>query len=98
MGSRPVVDLLGRSAELDLIEALLAGRSRLGPGLLLRGDPGGGKTALLDVAAVRAEVAGMRVLRASGVEVEAEIGFSVLHQLLYPLRERADRLARHPPH
>jgi DNA-binding CsgD family transcriptional regulator len=93
VGSRPVVDLLGRSAELELIEALLAGRSSLGPGLLLRGPPGVGKTALLDVAAARAEAAGGRVLRASGAEFEAEIGFSALHQLLYPLRERADRLA-----
>jgi DNA-binding CsgD family transcriptional regulator len=94
-GSRPVVDLLGRTTELELIEALLAGRSPAGPGLLLRGDPGVGKTALLDAAAARAQAAGMRVLRASGAEFEAEIGFSALHQLLYPLRERADRLAVH---
>jgi DNA-binding CsgD family transcriptional regulator len=54
-----------------------------------------GKTALLDAAAARAQAAGMRVLRASGAEFEAEIGFSALHQLLYPLRERANRLAAH---
>jgi hypothetical protein len=93
VGSPAVVGLVGRSAELELIEALLAGRGPVGRGLLLRGDPGVGKTALLDVAAARAEAAGMRVLRASGVQFEAEIGFSALHQLLYPLRERADRLA-----
>jgi hypothetical protein len=40
--STSVVGLVGRSAELELIEALLAGRSRLGHGLLLRGDAGGG--------------------------------------------------------
>ncbi|MET7395971.1 AAA family ATPase [Dactylosporangium sp. NPDC005572] len=87
--------LPGRAAELELIDALLAGRSGVGPGLLLRGDPGVGKTALLDVAAARAEAAGMRVLRASGVEFETGIGFSALHQLIYPLSDRVDRLAGH---
>src|SRR6266545_1676997 len=90
-----VLGLAGRSNELELIDSLPAGHSRAGPGLLLRGDPGVGKTALLEVAAARAEAAGMRVLRASGVKFEAEIGFSALHQLLYPLRDRADRLATH---
>jgi len=56
VGSRSVVDLLGRSDEVELIEALLAGRGPAGSGLLLRGDPGVGKTALLDVAAARAQV------------------------------------------
>jgi DNA-binding CsgD family transcriptional regulator len=94
-GSRPVVDLLGRSAEMELIDSLLAGRGRTGSGLLLRGEPGVGKTALLDAAAARAEAAGMRVLHASGADFEAEIRFSVLHQMLYPMRERAGRLAAH---
>src|SRR3981189_2965693 len=64
LGSRRVVDLVGRSAELELIEALLAGRGPAGHGLLLRGDPGVGKTALLDAAVERAQAAGIRVLRA----------------------------------
>jgi DNA-binding CsgD family transcriptional regulator len=84
---------VGRADELELIDSLLAGHGRGGPGLLLRGDAGVGKTALLDAAAAQAEAAGTRVLRASGVEFEAEIDFSVLHQMLYPVRERADRLA-----
>ncbi|MEV4510954.1 LuxR family transcriptional regulator [Dactylosporangium sp. NPDC049525] len=91
---RPVDgDLLGRTDELALLEALLSDRARTGPCLLLRGEPGIGKTALLDAAAARAAAAGWRVLRASGVESEAEISLSALHQLLYPLRESADRLA-----
>ncbi|WP_329265892.1 LuxR family transcriptional regulator [Streptomyces sp. NBC_01478] len=89
--------LVGRAAELELIDALLAGRDRTGysptaPGPLLRGDAGVGKTALLDAAAARARAADMRVLRASGVEFEAGIAFAVVHQLLYPLRADADRL------
>ncbi|WP_426513352.1 AAA family ATPase [Dactylosporangium sp. McL0621] len=94
-GSQPVVDLLGRTHELELIDALLAGRSDVGPGLLLRGELGVGKTALLDVAAARAEAAGMQVLRASGAQFETEIRFSALHQLIYPLSDHVDRLAGH---
>ncbi|GAA4254447.1 LuxR family transcriptional regulator [Dactylosporangium darangshiense] len=78
-----------------MIDSLLAGRGHVGPGLLLRGDPGVGKSALLDVAAARAEAAGMRVLRASGVEFETDISFSALHQLIYPLSDGVDRLAGH---
>ncbi|MFC5001093.1 AAA family ATPase [Dactylosporangium cerinum] len=95
MRSRPVADLVGRTDELELIEAMLAGRGQVGTGLLLRGGPGVGKTALLDAAAARAAAAGTRVLRASGAQFEAQISFSTLHQMLYPLREPAARLAGH---
>jgi hypothetical protein len=40
MRSRSVVDLVGRTAEPELIDPLLEGRDEVGPGLLLRGDPG----------------------------------------------------------
>ncbi|MFF3466235.1 LuxR C-terminal-related transcriptional regulator [Streptomyces sp. NPDC002619] len=93
--ARPGVDLGGRSAELELMDSLFVTPDRSGPGLLLRGAPGVGKTALLDTAAVRAADVGMRVLRASAVEFEAEMSFSALHQMLYPLRHHADRLAVH---
>ncbi|MER5909429.1 AAA family ATPase [Streptomyces sp. NPDC001982] len=89
------MDLGGRSAELELMDSLFVKPDRSGPGLLLRGAPGVGKTALLDAAAVRAADVGMRVLRASAVEFEAEMSFSALHQMLYPLRHHADRLAVH---
>ncbi|MFC4999370.1 AAA family ATPase [Dactylosporangium cerinum] len=95
VGSRPGVELLGRADELELIDSLLAGRGHACPGLILRGDPGVGKTALLDVAAARAEAAGTRVLRASGVAFETEIGLSALHQLIYPLSDLVDRLVGH---
>ncbi|MFE4960545.1 AAA family ATPase [Streptomyces sp. NPDC056653] len=95
MTSRPGVDLAGRTAELELMDSLFARPDRGGSGLLLRGAPGVGKTALLDAAAARAADVGMRVLRASAVEFEAEMNFSALHQMLYPLRHHADRLADH---
>ncbi|QIY74841.1 ATP-binding protein [Streptomyces sp. RLB1-33] len=93
MTVRPGADLAGRTAELELIDSLLAGEYRAGPGVLLRGDPGVGKSALLNAAEERATAVGRRVLRASGVEFEAGMNFSALHRLLYPLRERAGRLA-----
>ena len=95
MTSRAGADLVGRTAELELMDSLSAGQRGDGPGLLLRGGPGVGKTALLDAAAARAVAAGVRVLRASAVEFEAEMDFSALHQMLYPLRGHADRLADH---
>ncbi|MGW6200008.1 LuxR C-terminal-related transcriptional regulator [Kribbella sp. NPDC055110] len=82
-------DLVGRTVELECLDSLLDGY----PALLLRGDLGVGKTALLDAAAARATARGMRVLRAFGAESEAGVSFSTLHQLLYPLRDRIDRSA-----
>ena len=95
MTSRPGADLVGRAAELELLDSLLAERDGARRGLLMHGDPGVGKTALLDAAAARAVNLGTRVLRASGVEFEREMNFSALHQMLYPLRRHTGRLAGH---
>ena len=58
--------------------------------LVLRGEPGIGKTALLDYAAGRAK--GFRVDRVSGVESELELPFAGLHQLPVPMLARLERL------
>jgi len=58
--------------------------------LVLGGDAGIGKTALLDYAI--ASASDMRVLRAVGVEAEMELAFSALHQLCAPLVDRLDGL------
>ena len=78
--------VIGRRAERGRLDALLA-RARDGHGgaLIVRGEPGIGKTALLGYAEEQAE--GMRVLRARGVEAEAELPFSGLHELLQPAVE-----------
>jgi len=60
-----------------LVYAVLAGESRV---LVVRGEPGVGKSALLDYLAGHA--AGCRVARAAGVESEMELAFAGLHQLL----------------
>ena len=76
--------LVGRSTERAGIDALLVSAvDGRGGGLLIRGEPGIGKTALLDYAFERAD--GMRVLRARGVEAEAELAFSGLYELLRPV-------------
>jgi DNA-binding CsgD family transcriptional regulator/tetratricopeptide (TPR) repeat protein len=77
-------------AALDgLLEAVSAGESRA---LVVRGEPGMGKTALLEYAVQRAS--NCRVVRAAGVESEMELAFAGLHQLCAPL---LDRLVQLPP-
>jgi predicted ATPase len=83
--------LHGRRAECEALERLLADARRSRSGVLVvRGEPGAGKSALLEHAAGRAE--GMTVLRAGGVESEAELPFAALHQLLRPVLGLAGRL------
>ncbi len=71
----------------QLIGAVRAGESRV---LVVRGEPGVGKSALLDYLAGQAP--GCRVVRAAGVESEMELAFAGLHQLLASVLELADRL------
>ena len=85
--------LVGRSGELALISAF-SGRARTcGEALLLFGEPGAGKTALLDAAADAAAEAGTLVLRAAGAEFEADLAFSGLHQALLPLLDEFGQLS-----
>ncbi|MFI2346436.1 AAA family ATPase [Streptomyces sp. NPDC019443] len=74
---------VGRDRECALLDGLLESLPDRGAALLLRGDPGIGKSTLLDYAARRA---GSRVLRARGVESEAVLPCTVLADLLLPLR------------
>ncbi|MER7247559.1 AAA family ATPase [Kribbella sp. NPDC000426] len=87
----PAPKLLGREserAELDRVVAgLRAGESRT---LVVRGEAGVGKTALLDYLAETA--AELRILRAVGVQSEMELPFAALHQLCAPLLARLDRI------
>jgi len=72
-----------------LVEAVRAGQSRA---LALRGDPGIGKTVLLDYLAGRASGVGLRVARAVAVQSEMELAFAGLHQLCAPMLGHAERL------
>ena len=77
--------LVGRDGDLGVIQAFLGEVSAGGAALLLTGEPGAGKTALLDAAQERAMAAGVRVLRAAGAQFEADVSFSGLNQVLLPL-------------
>jgi DNA-binding CsgD family transcriptional regulator len=83
--------LIGREDEREvldrLIDAVRGGESRA---LVLRGDMGVGKTALLEYLVEQAH--GCRVVRAAGVESEMEFCFAGLHQLLAPLLNRLELL------
>ncbi|MGC7098614.1 AAA family ATPase [Amycolatopsis lurida] len=83
--------LRGRQAEREAIGALLTGaRDGISGALVLRGEPGIGKTSLLDHAAENA--GDLRVLRGVGIESEAELPFAGLHLLLRPVLDRLDAL------
>jgi predicted ATPase len=85
--------LLGRDSEVRQIERALAlARSGESTTLALIGEPGIGKSALLDHAAERAE--GMQLLRARGIESEAEIPFASLFELIRPALSMIDALPK----
>ena len=88
-----VTGLMDRQTERDvldqLVEAVRAGESRA---LVVRGEPGVGKTVLLDHLAGQASGSGCRVARATGVQSEMELAFAGLHQLCAPMLDRAERL------
>jgi DNA-binding NarL/FixJ family response regulator len=77
--------LVGRAGELALVTAFVERVQTGGEALLLFGEPGAGKTALLDAAADAAAGTGTHVLRAAGVEFEADLTYSGLHQVLLPV-------------
>jgi DNA-binding CsgD family transcriptional regulator/tetratricopeptide (TPR) repeat protein len=83
--------MIGRSSECETLDRLLGavrrGESRA---LIVRGDPGVGKTALLEYVVERA--AGCRVARATAVQSEMELAFAGLHQLCTQMLDRLDRL------
>jgi DNA-binding CsgD family transcriptional regulator len=83
--------LVARASEQRRVD-LLVGRARdgLSGALVLVGEPGIGKTALLDYAAAAAT--GFRVLRARGVQSEAELAFAALLEVCRPILGAVDRL------
>jgi len=86
-----VTGLTDRRSECDalgrLVKAVRAGQSQA---LVLRGDPGVGKTVLLDYLAGQAR--GCQVARAVGVQSEMELAFAGVHQLCAPMLDRAEQL------
>src|ERR1044071_7572662 len=83
--------LLDRVAERDVLERLVAGvRAGQSRVLVLRGEAGVGKTALLRHLSAAAE--GCRIARAAGIESEMELAFAGLHALCAPMLARLPNL------
>src|SRR2546425_2163375 len=91
LGSRPATALTGRRSECDVLDRLInavgAGESSA---LVVRGEAGVGKTALLEYLGEQAP--GFRVVRAAGVQSEMELAFAGLHQLLASMLDRLEGL------
>jgi DNA-binding CsgD family transcriptional regulator len=87
------MDLIGREPEIARLRAFVARIAEgTGDALLLSGDPGVGKTSLLDFAAALATDSGIRLLRATGSQFEADISYAALHQLLHQWFDEVPRL------
>ena len=84
--------VLGREAEIAALEELVGRLPERGGAVVLLGEAGIGKSALLDVARRSAVERGFGVLRVCGVESEEHLSFSGLHQLLRPALGELERL------
>ena len=83
--------LYGREAECALIDSLIARAADARSGVLvLRGEPGIGKSGLLEYAVEKR--GSCHLLRGEGVESEVQLPYAALHQLLYPALDRVDAL------
>src|SRR5580692_3863632 len=83
--------LFGRSEACSRLDGMIEAASRgMSSVLVLRGDPGVGKTALLRYA--EAAAGHLQTIRLEGVDSEMEIGYAALHQVLRPDLDRIDIL------
>ncbi|WP_258314947.1 AAA family ATPase, partial [Streptomyces sp. Act143] len=82
--------IVGRDSEQEVLSAFVSAPG--GRALVLRGDSGVGKSALLGQVSQLAAAEQHRVIRAAGVEAESELPFAGLHQVLYPLLPHIERL------
>jgi len=85
--------LIGRREELGRIRAFLDVVVKDSGARLVWGEPGVGKSVLLAAAAQAADAAGMNVLRASGVEFEADVSYSGLNHALHPVNAALNALS-----
>jgi len=88
----PPGGLTGRSRELHFLEGFFRQAAVSGGALVLSGDPGVGKTALLNALAGSLSAEGTLVVRAAGVEFEGDLSYAGLNQALFPLLDEFDGL------
>ncbi len=93
MTTLAVRGVVGRSAEREALGGLLArAAGGFSGALVLRGEAGVGKTALLDEMVAAATASGMRTVRLTGVEAEAQLRYAGLHRFLLPFADQLERL------
>lgn len=90
--SQGSIGLIGRDKDLEFVMSFFNDSAVQGGALLLSGEAGVGKSALLDAVAEAAAQGDTRVLRAGGAQFEADIGYAGLNQLLVPLFDAFDVL------
>src|SRR5580698_5971027 len=93
--SGPALGIIGREHELDILTTAVDAAAEAGCALAVCGEPGIGKSVLIEAAARRGRERGHLVLRATGVEAESQLPFAGLHDLICPVLGAADALA--PP-
>src|SRR5216683_2504092 len=84
--------LVGRDAEIALLDKALADAAEHGGALLVTGAAGIGKTSVMDAATTDARSRGWKVLAVTGLESEADLPYAGLHQLLQPVLPSAGAL------
>jgi DNA-binding CsgD family transcriptional regulator len=89
-GARIIESVLGRSTEIDSIRGFLDRTSVDGAACMISGEPGVGKSTLLSIVVEIARGLGFKVLRANGVEFEAEVSYLGLNQILFPISAEID--------
>jgi DNA-binding CsgD family transcriptional regulator len=87
-------NLVGRDAELKVLTGMVSRVSDHGGAIIVLGEPGVGKSSLLQATADRSRSSGLQVLQTTGVETEAQLPFAGLHQLVRPLLDSLDQLPR----
>jgi DNA-binding CsgD family transcriptional regulator len=88
----PPTALIGREHEIGVLGGLIERVRDRGGALVVRGEAGIGKSALLMEASRAAAAGGLRVLSTAGVESEAHLAFAGLHQLLRPVLAHVEQL------
>lgn len=89
----PALQIVGREHELQILSAAIDAAAEAGSSVAVCGEPGVGKSILLEAAARRGRERGHIVLRAVGVEAESQLPFAGLHELVRPVLHAADDLA-----
>jgi DNA-binding CsgD family transcriptional regulator len=82
-GVLEAVPLYGRESEIDALESLIEGLDSRGAAVVVRGEAGIGKSALLEAVIRAAQARDLLILQATGAPSEAELPFAGLHQLLH---------------